>query len=124
MCGLSGFDSDTLFSLNSISSTVVPLEKCSVEVEEAKLGYLKDKKHGSIKKAGLISLAREEVQRKISERLASNYIFNMALMPEHQVMKFNTVLNFTLPETGKLVKLIASLEYEPLEQRLRLITMF
>jgi hypothetical protein len=119
-----GFESDTVFSLNSISSTVVPLEKCAVEIEESKLHYLRDKKRGSMKKSGMISLAREEVQTKIRERLASNYIFNMAFVPEHQSMKFNTVLNFVPGETGKLVKLTASLEYRPLERRLRLITMF
>jgi len=37
-----GFESDTLFSLNSISSTVVGLGECEVEVEEAKLQYLQE----------------------------------------------------------------------------------
>jgi len=119
-----GFESDTVFSLNSISSTVVPLDECAVEIEEAKLHYLREKKGGSMKKSGMISLAREEVQTKIRERLASNYIFNMAFIPEHQAMKFNTVLNFMAEKAGKLVKLTVSLEYRPLERRLRLITMF
>jgi hypothetical protein len=119
-----GFESDTLFSLNSISSTVVPLDECEVEVEEAKLRYLQERKEGSMKKSGLLSLSREELQAKIRERLASNYIFNMAYTAEHETMKFNTVLNFMSEEAEKLVKLTISLEYKPSEKRVRLITMF
>jgi hypothetical protein len=119
-----GFESDTLFSLNAISSTVVPFDECEVEVEEAKLGYLRKEKEGSMKKSGLLSLGREELQTKIRERLASNYIFNMAYIPEHATMKFNTILNFMPKDAKKLVKLTASLEYKPSERRVRLITMF
>jgi hypothetical protein len=119
-----GFESDTLFSLNAISSTVVPLNECEVEVEEAKLKYLQEKKEGSMKKSGLLSLAREEVQAKIRERLASNYIFNMVYAGKHETMKFNTILNFMPEDATRLVKLTASLEYKPSEKRVRLITMF
>jgi hypothetical protein len=119
-----GFESDTFFSLNAISSTVVPLDECEVEIEEAKLQYLQEKKEGSMKKSGLLSLAREEVQAKIRERLASNYIFNMTYIAEHETMKFNTVLNFIPDDKTRLVKLTISLEYKPSEKRVRLITMF
>jgi hypothetical protein len=119
-----GFESDTLFSLNSISSTVVALDECEVEVEEAKLQYLQEKKEGSMKRSGLLSVSREGLQTKIRERLASNYIFNMTYTPEHETMKFNTILNFTPEGAGKLVKLTVSLEYKPSENRVRLITMF
>ncbi len=119
-----GWESDTLFSLNSISSTVVPLEECEVEVEEAKLRYLQEEKEGSMKKSGLLSISTEELQAKIRERLASNYIFNMTYRAEHETMKFNTILNFKPKDAEKLVKLTASLEYKPSENRVRLITMF
>ena len=119
-----GFESDTLFSLNAISSTIVPLNDCEVEIEDAKLQYLHTKKAGSMKKAGLLSLTREEVQAKIRERLADNYIFNMAYTEEHKTMKFNTILNIVPADTKQLVKLTASLEYKPVEKRVRLITLF
>lgn len=119
-----GFESDTLFSLNSISDTVVPLDKCTLEIEEAKLSYLRKEKQGSMKRSGMVSLAREEVEMRIRERLASNYIFNMVFVPEHRQMKFNTLLNFMPDETGRLVKITASLDYLPVERRLRLITLF
>jgi hypothetical protein len=120
----SGFESDTLFSLNAVSSTVVPLTDCEVEVEEAKLQYLRENKTGSMKKSGLLSLAKEEVQTKIYERLAGNYIFNMVYLDEHETMKFNTVLNFMSKGAQRVTKLTASLEYKPLEKRVRLITLF
>jgi hypothetical protein len=119
-----GFESDTIFSLNAISSTVVPLDECEVEVEEAKLKYLQERKEGSMRRSGLLSVTREELQAKIRERLASNYIFNMAYAAEHRTMKFNTVLNFVPADAAKLVKLTVSLEYKPSEKRVRLITMF
>jgi hypothetical protein len=119
-----GFESDTLFSLNSISNTVVPLEDCEVQVEELKLQYLVEKKQGSLKKAGMVSITKGELEVKIRERLANNYIFNMSYLEAHETMKFNTVLNFFAEDTGRLVKLTAALEYKPAEKRLRLITMF
>ncbi|HWG39579.1 MAG TPA: hypothetical protein VN658_03445 [Candidatus Acidoferrales bacterium] len=119
-----GFESDTLFSLNAVSSTVVPLTDCKVEVEEAKLHYLREKKTGSMKKSGLLPLAKEEVQTKIGERLAGNYIFNMTYLVEHETMKFNTILNFLPKHAQRVVKLTASLEYKPSEKCVRLITLF
>jgi hypothetical protein len=119
-----GLESDTLFSLNAISDTVVPFDQCEVEVEEAKLEYLQKEKAGSMKKSGLLYFGKEELQAKIRERLASNYIFNMAYVPQHATMKFNTILNFKPKDTKKLVRLTVSLEYKPSEKLVRLITMF
>jgi hypothetical protein len=77
-----------------------------------------------MKKSGIISIGREELQAKIRERLASNYIFNMEYLAEHETMKFNTILNFIPEDTERLVKLTVSLEYKPSNKRLKLITMF
>jgi hypothetical protein len=119
-----GFESDTVLSLNSISAHVVPLDQCAVEVEEAKLRYLKSEKEGSMKRSGLLALSREELQKKIRERLHENYIFNMEFLEEHNVMKFNTILNFNAKDTEASFKMLASLEYKPSEKLVRLITMF
>jgi hypothetical protein len=119
-----GWEADTLFSLNSISSTVVPLDECEVEVEEARLRYLHQCKEGSMKKSGLLSVSREELQAKIRERLGDNYIFNMTYTAEHETTKFNTILNFKPEGVEKLVKLTAALKYKPSENRVELITMF
>jgi hypothetical protein len=121
---LPGFESDTVFSLNAISPMIIPLDQCEVEIEEAKFGYLRTQKEGSVKKAGLIDLTKREVESKIRQRLASNYVFNMTYDEVHSVMKFNTILNFRAKRNEGVVKLTASLEYKPLERRLRLITMF
>ena len=119
-----GFESDTKLSLNSISGHVVALDQCEVEVEEAKLTYLKSQKEGSMKRSGLLALTREELQEKIKERLHENYIFNMEFLEDHNVMKFNTILNFRANDTDAFHKLLASLEYKPSEKRVRLITTF
>lgn len=119
-----GFESDTLLSLNSISARVVPLDECEVDIEEAKLDYLRSKKQGSMKRAGLLDLSREALQAKLKERLMENYIFNMEYLEEHEVLKFNTILNFCAEDTGKFSKMLASLEYRPSKKRVRLITLF
>lgn len=119
-----GFESDTLLSLNSISTSVVPLDECEVEVKEAKLQYLKVEKEGSMKRSGLLALSREELETKIKERLMENYIFNMEFLEKHSVMKFNTILNVIAQDTNRVVKLLASLEYQPSVRRVRLITLF
>jgi hypothetical protein len=120
----SGFESDMLFSLNSISATVVPLGDCTVQIEPRKLKYLVERKPGSMKRAGLVSLTKDKVEQEIQERLASNYVFNMHFAEAYNVMKFNTILNFPATNGGRLVKLLASLEYKPLERTVRLITLF
>jgi hypothetical protein len=118
-----GFESDTMFSLNAISPIISSLEECQVQIEEAKLCYLQRQKRGSMKRAGIIDLKKDEVEARIRQRLANNYIFNMTYDEAHDVMKFNTILNFSAKTDG-VVKLTAALEYRPVDKRLRLITMF
>jgi hypothetical protein len=119
-----GFESDTLFSLNAISSVVVPLNECEVQVEDAKLGYLREHKEGSLKRSGLLATSREQLEESLRQRLAENYIFNMVYTPEHGTMKFNTVLALYPEDTEKCFKLLVALEYKPLSKVVRLITMF
>jgi hypothetical protein len=119
-----GFESDTLFSLNSISSSVVPLEDCELDLEESKLKYLVEKKYDSLKRSGFINFARHEIETKIRERLANNYIFNLTYIEAYQTMKFNTVLNMALDGPEVVAKLLVALEYKPAKKRLRVVTMF
>lgn len=48
-----GFESDVEFSLNSVSETIIPLSDLRVQIDEAKLAYLKNAKEGSLRRAGL-----------------------------------------------------------------------
>jgi hypothetical protein len=119
-----GFESDTLFALNAISRTVVPLGDCGVQIEENKLNHLLKKKQGSMKRAGLVGLTKYELELMIRERIEASYIFNLTYIEKYDLMKFNTVLNLATEDTRHLVKLTASIEYKPRAKQLRLITMF
>jgi len=119
-----GFESDEMFSLNALTGAIVPLAECAIEIEDNKLQYLVTAKQGSMKKAGLLRLSKDAVEQRIRDRLSQNYIFNLTFKPEHNVLKFNTILNITPEDTFDPVRLMLSLEYKPEAKSLRLITMF
>lgn len=119
-----GFESDTLFSINAVSASVIPIRDCEIQIEDKKFQYLVDNKTGKLKKAGLLSVRREDLEELIRERIESNYIYNLSYLQEHDTVKFNTVIEVFAPDTQKIVKLTVALDYKPVEQRLRVITMF
>lgn len=118
-----GFEVDTEFSLNAVTETPSTLEGFDVEVEEAKLGYLKSDKAGSLAKAGLQNITSGDLGKLITTKVASSYIYNMSFEPEHNTTKFNVMLELPL-EDHDPVRLLAALEYMADEKRLRLITLY
>ena len=57
-------------------------------------------------------------------KLRSNYIYNLEYLDEHDVSKFNILLEPEGVESRKPVKLMAVLEHLPEIRKLRLITFF
>lgn len=119
-----GFESDTQFSLNAVSTAVIPIRDCEIQIEDKKFQYLVENKTGKLKKAGLLSVRREDLEELIRERIESNYIYNLSYLQEHDTIKFNTVIEVFTSDVQEIVKLTVALEYKPVEKRLRVITMF
>lgn len=116
------FEVDTELSLNAISDEVVLFDGFEVVLEQTKYQYLLDAKHGKLRQAGLDDVSREMIVALIQEKLAANYIYNLAYLEEHDVMKFNLQIQVSRP-TGYPARLTAALEYIPKKRVLRVITL-
>jgi hypothetical protein len=120
----SGFEVDTDFSLNAVTSKVRRLDDFDIQVEEAKLDYLKSYKADSLKFAGLSAVTSEELQGIIRGKMLSSYIYSMSHSNEHNVTKFNIIIEIDGAASGEPFRLLAALEYRPDEDILRLITLY
>ncbi|WP_312357509.1 hypothetical protein [Agrobacterium sp.] len=118
-----GFEIDTEFALNAINPNPQPLESFSIEVEEAKLGYLKSAKSGSLARAGLEQVSGGELAALIRSKISASYIYNISYDDAHDVSKFNVILE--LPGSNETAtRLLAAMEYKPDSRSLRLITLY
>ena len=119
-----GFETDTEFALNAVGSAPMDIYKFEIEIEENKLEYLMKKKLGSMKHAGLQDITKEQLAALIRAKIQKNYIYNMCFYEEHNVTKFNVILEFPTGENRSAVRLLAVLEYQPDRRKLRLITLY
>lgn len=117
-----GFQIDTELSLNAISDEVALFDNFTVLLDEAKHGYLINKKLGKLRKAGLDATEREYIAALIQSQLSANYIYNLTYLEAHDVMKFNIMLEVQR-SSGYPTRMTAVLEYRPTEQTLRVITL-
>jgi hypothetical protein len=72
----------------------------------------------------LIEIETEELEILIKQKIQSNYIYSIdrkLYERDKEVIKFNIVLEF---DYKKKTRLIASLEYDYENRKLRLITLF
>lgn len=119
-----GFEVDTEFSLNAVSVTPIALDDFDVEVAEAKLDYLKSQKSGSIARAGLEAITTEMFSALIRAKIKASYIYNLAVLEEHNVTKFNIIVELPGTTERPPTRLLAALSYEPERKILRLLTLF
>lgn len=119
-----GFESDTHFALNAVSTTPLPLDDFDIQVEEAKLEYLKRDKAGSMSRAGLASIDRTQLAALIHAKVQDSYIYNLSFSAEHDVIKFNVIVEIAEGKTSERTRLLAALEYQPEKKLLRLITLY
>lgn len=119
-----GFETDTEFSLNAISPLPLPLDDFRVEVEKAKLEYIKIEKSGSVAKAGLEQISSEELANLLKSKISASYIYNLSVNEAHDATKFNVIIEMLHQDTGDPVRLLASMEYQPERKTLRLITLY
>lgn len=118
-----GFESDTHFALNAVSVVPLPLDDFEIQVDDAKLEYLKTAKAGSMSRAGLTAVDSNELAAIIRAKIKDSYIYNLSFDSEHNVVKFNVIIEihgkFKFP-----TRLLAALEYRSAERVLRLITLY
>ena len=92
-------------------------------IDEAKHGYLLSEKAGKLQKAQLEKFDRTELASIIKTKLLANYIYNMAFLEEHDVMKFNLMIEIPQQNGGYPTRLAAAFEYMPEKKSIRLITL-
>lgn len=115
-------ETDTELSLNAISDEVVLFDGFDVVLDEPKYQYLLNAKGGKLRQAGLTDAGREEVSALIRAKLSANYIYNLTYLEEHDVMKFNLLIEVPR-RIGYPARLTAVLEYIPGKKALRVITL-
>ncbi len=115
----SGFEVDTEMTINSVRTQSSGLYDFEVDIAAEKMDYLKKNKGASLQRAGIDHLDQDVLSHLIKSKLRMSYIYNIA-HTEHNVTKFNTVLEFGSIPT----RLMASFEYIPSKRKLRLITFY
>lgn len=118
-----GFEADREMAINSVNASPSTLDGFDVQVEDAKLEYIKTAKAGSLHHAGLSDVSTQDLQEIIRGKLRSNYIYNMSYLAEHNVTKFSIVIEVP-DEVGEPFRLMAALEYRPDDKVLRLLTFY
>lgn len=118
------FKIDTEMALNAVSDHIVSLRECSVLLEDAKHAYLISEKAGKLRKAGIAEIDSEGLAALIKSKIEASYIYNMVFLEEHNVIKFNLMLEVTRPDGRYPTKLTAALEYKPEQKTLRVITLY
>ncbi|MFA1753612.1 hypothetical protein [Xanthomonas campestris] len=121
---IDGFEVDTEFALNAISLLPMVLDDFIIEVDEAKLNYLKTEKSGSMARAGLEAITSEELSGLIKEKIAGNYIYNLVFLEEHDVSKFNIIIELSSKDIPAVTRILAALEYKPKKKALKVITLY
>lgn len=119
---LPGFETDTYFSLNAITSTVSPLAGMDIIIEDAKYDYLL--KAGKLIKGGLVGFEKTQLADLIRSKIEASYIYNLRYMKDHDVKIFNVVLEFPRSVPGRIVRMNVALEYKPDDHLLRMITFY
>lgn len=120
---LSGRERDAEISLNAVSPVPTDISGLDVIIADEKLKYLQAEKSGSLKRAGMHGVTVDGLQKAISEKLASNYIYNMMYLEEHDTVKFNIMVEFR-EEDAKPSRHVVALKYMHNKKALQLITFF
>jgi len=117
-------EEDVAFSISAISTDMLDLPTFEIIIEELKLQYLREKKTDNLQRAGFLNLDRNTLAERIREKIFSNYIYNLCILPEHGTIKFNVMIETERADTGNPMKLLVALEYISTKKQLRLLTMY
>ncbi|MCF5224043.1 hypothetical protein [Pseudomonas syringae] len=117
-----GFETDTHFSLNAISSVVSPLADMDIKIEDEKYEYLI--KAGKLIKGDLVELDRDQLAGLIRSKIEASYIYNLRYLKDHDAKIFNVVIEVPRSGSGRIARMNVALEYKPDDHLLRMITFF
>ena len=117
-------EKDTGFSINALTDDVHHVSSLSIVIDESKLAYLIKEKEANLKRAELLGFTVDELAEFIKNKIELNYIYNLTYLAEYDVLKFNVMIDVKSKKKDLMVKMIASLEYQPKSKVLRLITLF
>ena len=81
------------------------------------------KKGGKLSKAGILDFEKGRLAGLIKSKIAASYIYNLAYLHEHNVIKFNLMIEVGRYDGGYPTRLTVSLEYKAEEKTLRVITL-
>jgi len=121
---LPGDETDTHCSANAISDAPSDPASCDLEIDEAKFGYLKNEKTGTLRRLGVLGSPKASLEQLIHAKLRSNYIYSLAYSDQVAVAKFNIILELGPLDGGEPVRTLAAFEFIPATRRIRLITLF
>ena len=119
-----GFGSDTVLSINAVNPDPLPITDFNILVDQNKFRYLSGQKTAILKRIGLLGGDVSGLQDMISERISSNYIYNMTHDDQYNVTKFNIILEIHPTDNAPPQRVLAALEYKPADRCLRLITLY
>jgi hypothetical protein len=108
---------DRDFLCNAMSPAPVRLVDMDVQVDAAKLAYLRRSKAGSLKAAGLEAAGTTELADQIKARIGQGYVYSLS-RSDSGLMKFSMLMEF------HEARYTCAFEYRPNEKTLRLITFF
>ncbi|WP_207458754.1 hypothetical protein [Azospirillum sp. SYSU D00513] len=121
---LRGADIDTFMSLNSIELHPVPIDDFKIELAAAKAEYIRNHNASASALSGINLLSDDALKELIREKIRGSYIYHMSYLYEHDVRKFNVMIEIVPPHNGRPVRMRASLEYKPSDGCLRVITLY
>jgi len=113
---------DQKFSFNAVIQTPDIISDYKIIIEDAKLGYLKEKKLGSLKVVGIDLLTKEDLIKTLQAKINTNYVFNMQFSSNFNCLKFATLIEIS--NGLKKKKYLVVFEVKREEKELRLITMY
>jgi hypothetical protein len=119
-----GLETDVEFSINAVHPKPMPLSSLEIRIEDNKFGYLTKEKSGTLKRLGLLDHSVSDLKTKISQKISSNYIYNMSHDPKHKTTKFDILLEITPDGATSPTRILVAFEYMPNEKCLRLITLY
>jgi hypothetical protein len=96
----------------------------SLDTQISKFDYLLTEKIGKLKKAQFENYSIKDFEKLIKEKIKDNYIYEMSELKEHNVIKFNIIIELEVQHSKERVKCQATLHYQPEEKKLKLITFF
>jgi hypothetical protein len=112
-------EEDVAMSLNALTPNPVHIDDCALDLDERRLGYLRQAHSSALTHAGLGELAADDLVKRIRAQFRRGYIYSMGRSTEDDTLKFNVVV-----EDRGHSRVQCGLKYFPAERRVSVITLF